>query len=192
MESYFCNTCNKKYASYKSLWNHNKKFHKDKTLINVNNNTNHINNNTNHVNNNTNHVNNNTNHINNNTNHKNNINNNITLKYIEKLNIPSLQCPYCEKFYKFASSKSVHMKSCKLDHPEIIIVNNKDICCYCNKKFNCVSSAYYHKKTCDKKRESLTTVNNNNTINNITNNTTNNNTIIINNTIQILNFHDNN
>jgi len=25
---YFCNICNKKYVSYKSLWNHNKKFHK--------------------------------------------------------------------------------------------------------------------------------------------------------------------
>ena len=34
MESYFCNTCNKNYASYKSLWNHNKKFHKADKLTN--------------------------------------------------------------------------------------------------------------------------------------------------------------
>ena len=27
-----CNICNKFYTSYKSLWNHNKKFHKNKTV----------------------------------------------------------------------------------------------------------------------------------------------------------------
>jgi len=29
---YFCKKCNKKYASYKSLWFHNYKFHKDDSL----------------------------------------------------------------------------------------------------------------------------------------------------------------
>ena len=29
---YKCNICNKKYKSYKSLWNHNKKFHNDTTM----------------------------------------------------------------------------------------------------------------------------------------------------------------
>lgn len=29
---YKCNICNKKYKSYKSLWNHNKKFHTDTTM----------------------------------------------------------------------------------------------------------------------------------------------------------------
>ena len=29
MESCFCTICNKKYASYQSLWIHNKKFHRD-------------------------------------------------------------------------------------------------------------------------------------------------------------------
>ena len=28
-----CNICNKEYSSYKSLWNHNNKFHKDNTII---------------------------------------------------------------------------------------------------------------------------------------------------------------
>ena len=31
---YLCNKCNKKYASYKSLWFHNYKFHKDLSLKN--------------------------------------------------------------------------------------------------------------------------------------------------------------
>jgi hypothetical protein len=42
-----CNICNKKYSSYKSLWNHNKKIHtkKDKNVINiVNNNVKKVNN----------------------------------------------------------------------------------------------------------------------------------------------------
>ena len=34
------------------------------------------------------------------------------------------------------------MKFCKLDYSEIIIVNNRDICHYCNIKFNCLMSAY--------------------------------------------------
>ena len=28
-----CNICNKKYSSYKSLWNHNKKFHNNKVTL---------------------------------------------------------------------------------------------------------------------------------------------------------------
>ena len=31
---YFCNICNKKYSSYKSLWLHNYKFHNTKNLKN--------------------------------------------------------------------------------------------------------------------------------------------------------------
>ena len=33
---YYCNICNKKYVSYKSLWNHNSKFHKDNSVNDVN------------------------------------------------------------------------------------------------------------------------------------------------------------
>ena len=161
MENNFCNICNKQYISYQSLWNHNKKFHKANQLLNENNLLSNENNLSSNKNNLPNSINN-TNSINNNTN---SINNNVTLKYIEKLSIPSLQCPYCEKFYKFASSKCVHMKSCKLSHPEIIIVNNKNICCYCNKKFNCIRTTYYHKKICDKKQEQISIINNNTTNN---------------------------
>jgi len=32
---YICNICNKKYVSYKSLWNHNSKFHKEDSIKNV-------------------------------------------------------------------------------------------------------------------------------------------------------------
>ena len=35
MDKYKCNVCNKLYSSYKSLWNHNKEFHKNNN-INVN------------------------------------------------------------------------------------------------------------------------------------------------------------
>ena len=37
MKSHVCNICNKKYASYKSLWNHSKKFHSNTDLVNENN-----------------------------------------------------------------------------------------------------------------------------------------------------------
>ena len=33
--NFHCNICNKEYKSYQSLWNHNKKFHDNKLLINV-------------------------------------------------------------------------------------------------------------------------------------------------------------
>ncbi len=32
MDNYNCNICNKKYSSYKSLWNHNKEFHNDNVV----------------------------------------------------------------------------------------------------------------------------------------------------------------
>ena len=124
------------------------------------------------------------------------------IKIIEKLSIPSLQCPYCENFYKSSSTKSFHMKSCKLDHPEIIIVNNRNICNICNKKFVFVSSVYKHRKICLKKKERIilnnnTTNNNSNNINNkdITNNSANNsvnNSNNITNITQNFNFKDNN
>ena len=66
------------------------------------------------------------------------------------------------------------MKSCKMKNPNIEIINNKNICCYCNEKFNYSRTAYRHKKIC--KQEQITTINNNNTtnINNNINNNTNN------------------
>ena len=44
MENYYCSICNKKYASYQSIWNHNKKFHRDKDLSNTNNSPYNVNN----------------------------------------------------------------------------------------------------------------------------------------------------
>ena len=34
---FICKICNKKYASYNSLWNHNKRFHNNNVKINNNN-----------------------------------------------------------------------------------------------------------------------------------------------------------
>ena len=32
---YYCNICNKKYVSYKILWNHNSKYHRNNVVINL-------------------------------------------------------------------------------------------------------------------------------------------------------------
>ena len=213
MEGYFCNTCNKKYASYQSLWNHNKKFHRDKELTNSNQlltNSNQILTNRNQIltNNrqiltNSSQLLTNSNQITLNCKKINDVNNNI--KYIEKSSISSLQCGYCNKIFKYRSDKSVHIKFCKLDHPEIQIINNKNICDICNKKFVFSSSVHKHRKICLKKQEQLnnntSTINNINSNNTTNNNTTNNNTInnTINNTNSnntinnkyIVNFSDN-
>ena len=34
MDDHKCNICNKQYSSYKSLWNHNKEFHKNNNTFN--------------------------------------------------------------------------------------------------------------------------------------------------------------
>jgi hypothetical protein len=41
LDGHICNICNKQYSSYKSLWNHNKEFHKN-NVNNVNNNVNDV------------------------------------------------------------------------------------------------------------------------------------------------------
>ena len=197
MEGYFCNTCNKKYASYQSLWNHNKKFHRDKEITNVEKIT------LNDEKSNLNHKKSTLNDEKSNPNHKKSTLNDekiIPIIFIEKSSISSLQCGYCKKFYKSAKTKSFHMKSCKLKHLTIKILNDRNICNICNKTFVFPSAVYKHRKLCLKKQEQLN--NNISTINNITNNnTTNNNTtnniinnINSNNTINnkyIVNFSDN-
>ena len=45
VDDYKCNTCNKLYSSYKSLWKHNKNIHADKNNILTNNNSINTNNN---------------------------------------------------------------------------------------------------------------------------------------------------
>ena len=55
---FICKTCNKEYSSYQSLWNHNKKFHVNTNVNNVNTNVNtNVNNVNTNVNNNVNNVN---------------------------------------------------------------------------------------------------------------------------------------
>jgi len=46
---YFCKICNKKYVSYKSLWNHNSKFHKVDVVDKDNQGNHHSNQNSNHL-----------------------------------------------------------------------------------------------------------------------------------------------
>ena len=166
MENYFCNICNKKYASYQSLWNHTKKFHKSNELLN-------------------------------NKNISPNNEKNTSTKFIQKSSIEKFQCIYCKKFYKNSSSKSFHMKSCKLNYPEIQIINNKNICDICNKKFVFSTSVYKHRKLCQQKQINLNhpisniTINTNNNINTNNTNNINSNNIINNITQQILNFKEN-
>ena len=140
MSEHFCDTCKKNYTSYKSLWNHTKKFHTDDKL------TNKINLSTNNTNFSTNKTNLSTNKINLST-------NNTNIKIIEKKSIDILQCGYCNKIFKHRSDKCVHIKSCKLEHTQIQIINTRNICNICNKKFVFPSAIYKHKQTCKKKKE---------------------------------------
>ena len=82
---FICKTCNKEYSSYQSLWNHNKKFHVNTNVNNVNTN---VNTNVNNV----------------NTNVNNNVNN-VNKTY---------NCLYCNKIFLFRQSKYLHEKKyCK-------------------------------------------------------------------------------
>ena len=197
MESYFCNICNKKYASYQSIWNHNNKFHKATDLINNN-----ISPNTNNILPNTNNIL--PNDISILPNDISILPNDISILPNNISTIKKIQCPYCNQIFNHRSNKSVHIKICKKKDSKIQIINDRINCIFCGYISNCVSSFYKHRKVCKKKNEKINTINNinNNTINNINNNnttnnnncnnTTNNNTI--NNTINnkyIVNFSDN-
>ncbi len=83
---YYCKKCNKQYASYKSLWNHNTKFHKhnlpqNPTMI-----------------------------------HKNPQNNTIyTLNSTHVTQLSSnLLCKYCDKIFSRQDSLTRHLNTCKL------------------------------------------------------------------------------
>ena len=157
----------KKYASRQSLQNHTNKFHKDKDLYNENKNS--INENINSLKNEASLKNENKNSFKNKDFFKNDNNNsiskniktdnkdildkNIISKFIQKSSVLSLQCIYYAKLYKTPSSKCTHMKSCKIKHPEIEIINNKNICNICNKTFVFSTSVYKHKKLCKEKQE---------------------------------------
>jgi hypothetical protein len=95
-----CNICNKLYTSYKSLWNHNKLFHKNKTTSNVTKSNDNVTNNNDNV-----------------TKSNDNVTNNNNDNIIETTtNKKSLKCEYCNKILSTRQSKSEHKKkSCKLN-----------------------------------------------------------------------------
>jgi hypothetical protein len=96
---YSCKICCKEYSSYKSLWNHNKKFHTIQVIINHENITN------NHENITNNHE--------NITNKKCNIKNNHNLNIID-VNPSKNTCKYCYKQFKYYQNKWDHEKNyCK-------------------------------------------------------------------------------
>ncbi len=90
MDTHKCNICNKYYSSYKSLWNHNKEFHKNNNLIvkNVNENVKNVINNVKNVNENV-----------------KNVNENVK-------NVKSLTCELCNKIFNNRPAKSIHKKKC--------------------------------------------------------------------------------
>ena len=145
---FYCKTCKKYYASYQSLWIHNKKFHTNNMSNNINNMSNNVKTTPNNV-----------------KNTSNNIKN-ILKKY---------ECNKCNKICNSRQSKWIHQKNCKNnidnnnnnnkpinDKSEIIEIKNmlKELL-----EKNCK----IHPKTLQKINKQL--INNNNITNNTTNNT---------------------
>ena len=80
---YRCNSCSKFYSSYKSLWNHNKKFHNNN---NLNDNKIQIND---------------------------NIYDNKMTTLLNKIDDNNLKCKYCNKLFSHRNSRWFHEKTCK-------------------------------------------------------------------------------
>jgi hypothetical protein len=97
-----CEICNKKYSSYKSLWNHNKKFHND--TVNVKNDTINVKNDTVNV-----------------------QNNNVNVQN-ENVNIvqnKEHKCDYCNKIFNSRQGKYQHRLICK--QKDIINIQNNNL-----------------------------------------------------------------
>ena len=166
MVDYNCNICNKKYASYQSYWNHNKKFHNNnQDLTNENNNKDLT-----------------------------NENNNQDLTDEDK--IQKYKCEYCNKEFNDKSNMYRHKKNIcekKINNNIDVNIKKKFYCKYCNKEFTNSLNKYKHqKKICEVKIENnknntkiINNNSNNITNNNTTNNTNCNNTNITNNNIII-------
>jgi len=138
---YYCNICNKKYASYKSLWFHNKKYHKIERQLDV------IENDL---------------PVNISSIEKSMLENNNDLKY---------SCSKCKKLFKFRQGKWAHEKICKeniVKKNEIEEIKNKNI--KMEKEIETLKTMLQkalkiHPKTLNKINNQL---NNSGTINNIT------------------------
>ena len=154
MNKYYCDICSKNYASYQSLWIHNKNFHSIS-----NNNDKNLHQNSNKV-----------------SLDSNKISLDFNKNLINKKDFDKLQCYYCSIFLKNRFDKNYHIKKCKEKYPNVQIIDNNNYKCnICNKEFINKSSIYKHKKKCiDNQLVHNVIINdNNNIINNNTNNTKN-------------------
>ena len=145
---YICKICNKKYSSYKSLWNHNKKYHNSVFIINTQNSSNI-------------------------TQNSSNITQNSSTNTLHKK-----ICIYCKKYFSRIDNLKRHQNKCKEkddthnDKINKIIETKLDE--FKNNIFDILQkNAKIHPKTLQKINKELinntTNNNSNNTINNINN-----------------------
>ena len=154
MDGFKCNICSKLYSSYKSLWNHNKKFHKNDVTGNVTNVTGNVTDVTGNV----------------TENVTGNVTENVTGNTIIKLNI----CKYCNKEFKNRQNKWEHQnkycKKNKKDNNKIAKLEKENIKIK-NTLNQLLKMCKIHPKTLQKINNQL--VNSNNSINNGTINNVN-------------------
>lgn len=150
---YRCKVCNKNYASYKSLWNHNKQFHTDSVTSNLKCDTNSSLNDT---------------------------RSNLLLPQITETKILSYECKFCNKKFNFRQNKYQHEKTCKLKINEDNRINSlEEQNKFLQNEINNLKQEFaslvkekgkLHHKTLQKFNNKLNNINNNtnsfNTINN--------------------------
>jgi len=93
---YTCKICNKQYSSYKSWWNHDKKFHNIKNITNENSDT-YIENSDTYIENSDTYI----------------ENSDTYIETVVNIN-KSLTCEICNKIFNLRSTKSHHKKTCKM------------------------------------------------------------------------------
>lgn len=170
-----CNICNKDYKSYQSIWNHNKKFHNSKVILDIHNPSNTVNNTSNII------------HQEHNTvnDKSNNVNSNKTDEVKGKYN-----CSKCNKDFNTRQAKWIHVKKCTVESKS----ENEQL-----KKQIEIMKQEYEKQLYDMKKQimellnknckvhpkTLTKLNNSNNTNINSNNTINNDNKVINNNLII-------
>ena len=164
-KEYKCNICNKMYASYKSLWLHNKKFHKNESIPNVKDNV---------------------------VDYKIVVEKvkDIVVENVNDIVIKNkiIKCEYCNKIFSSRFTKSEHKrKACKLNPSRKIKKKNIELeNSLLELKELFLKNNKIHPKTLQKINKNLINNITNNNIN-TTNNTINNNTII---NKTYVNFHN--